>query len=286
MNTDLPDETEAPSPEPRFSGPSARLYWLLRHRHDKRAGEWAVFTEFPVGQRFLDVFAVNTWQSSAYRSVAYEIKVSRADFDREIRDPDKRLAAENLADECFFVVPAGLLRPDEVPEGWGLIVATANGLKVVKKAMQRQPAPWPRSVSAMIARRSADPPPPPHPGALWAHAGREVTAEELTELCRGVLPGVVAQAVAEQIASLREQERAAAMREIRRDVLHAENHVLSVLADFMGKRPHQITADGVRDWLAARAGGLSRSTLRDLRAAHRALGRLVETAEPADPVDR
>lgn len=124
---------------------------------------------------------MNLWPSSQFRSIAYEIKVSRSDFMREMKDPSKRAHAENHAGECFFVAPNGLVRVDEVPEGWGLLECTSGGLRQVKAATQRKIAPWPLSFMASIARRSAEPVTRVEP-ALWKYAGEEITAEQLLKM--------------------------------------------------------------------------------------------------------
>lgn len=53
--------------------------------------------------------------------IAIEIKVSRADFFSDIRNPAKQAPWRELADRHAYAVPAGLVRMDEVPAGSGLI---------------------------------------------------------------------------------------------------------------------------------------------------------------------
>jgi len=56
-----------------------------------------------------------------YERIGLEIKISRADFLREVRDPGKRDAWHSMVHRFAYVVPKGLIRKDEVPAGCGLI---------------------------------------------------------------------------------------------------------------------------------------------------------------------
>lgn len=68
----------------------------------------------------VDLYVVNLWPSKGCRLIAYEVKVSRADFLAEIRNPDKRAQAWAISTEYTFVTPQGLVKPDEVPDECGL----------------------------------------------------------------------------------------------------------------------------------------------------------------------
>lgn len=160
------------------------MYELLKHRHP--APEWATFAELNIGTgsnggRWIDFYAMNCYPSKGNLKVAYEIKASRADFLREMKQPNKRAAAEKLADECYFVAPHGLIAADEIPEGWGLIVMNKGGLRMVKQAKQRRIETLPISFVLSIARRSSEPA-PELPAAIWVYAGQEIPADKLREI--------------------------------------------------------------------------------------------------------
>lgn len=91
----------------------------LRKLHDRRNG-WELFPEFQLWTRRVDALAVRLYNSGP-PIVAYEIKVERGDFLAEMRSPDKRAEAEEIAAECWFAAPKGLIAPEELPEGWGLV---------------------------------------------------------------------------------------------------------------------------------------------------------------------
>ena len=50
-----------------------------------------------------------------------EAKVSRADFLADRKKPWRARPELGMGDWRFYVAPAGMLQPDEIPEGWGLL---------------------------------------------------------------------------------------------------------------------------------------------------------------------
>ena len=166
-----------------------KIIELLYARHPKP--EWACFAELRNGtgsaySRTIDFLAINCYPSKRFRTVAYEIKVSRHDFTNEISDPSKRAYAEKFAHECYFAMPKGLVAKDEIPEGWGLLECTAGGLRRTKIATQRENVDWPHSFMVSIARRCADEP-SPLPAATWKLEGKEVDEEQLIAVAESTL---------------------------------------------------------------------------------------------------
>jgi hypothetical protein len=53
---------------------------------------------------------------------AIEVKVSRSDFLADVRNPDKQAPWRRLAHRHAYAVPAGLVTPQELPAGSGLLV--------------------------------------------------------------------------------------------------------------------------------------------------------------------
>lgn len=169
---------------------TTQIVELLRIRHP--APEWATFVELAnstgyqhsVASRRLDFYAFNVWPSKKFWRVAYEIKVTRGDFDRELTDPSKRQFAWDFSNEAFFATPAGMVLPDEVPEGWGLVELTKGGLRKKKQAQQHEIAdPLPLFFVASLARQSGMPP-NDLPAVLWQHAGGLVTKEQLCQIAQ------------------------------------------------------------------------------------------------------
>src|SRR5260370_33864014 len=67
-------------------------------------------------------------------SVLVESKVSRADFLAD-RDKPFRLKPEiGVGCERYYLAPRGLIRPEELPAGWGLLEAGGRALERGKAA--------------------------------------------------------------------------------------------------------------------------------------------------------
>ncbi|PWK05259.1 MmcB family DNA repair protein [Tumebacillus permanentifrigoris] len=133
----------------------------LRNRHKPQStmsAEWAVLSELRVStginikklkqnlQQRIDVWAINCFPSKGFHRIAYEIKVSRADFLHEIKHPEKRQRALELSHQFYFVVPKGLVKPEEIPEECGLMyVDDKLRTRIVKEAPIREntaPPDW------------------------------------------------------------------------------------------------------------------------------------------------
>lgn len=85
----------------------------------------------------IDAWAMNLWPSKKLERLAFEIKISRSDFLREIKQPSKRKAGLLASNEFYFVTPSGLLKKEEIPVECGLMEFNAAGEMFVKLA-----APW------------------------------------------------------------------------------------------------------------------------------------------------
>lgn len=151
------------------------------------SGEWQVYFELRNGTggdwggRSVDAFALGMIPSKRYWRVAYEIKVSRTDFLRELNQPEKREWAEEVAHEFYFVVPAGIVKPEEVPEGCGLLVLQKNGLKKAVPAKQRHERRAFTTAEQMALIRSAQDM-REHP--FWYYQQRALTDRDLRELLK------------------------------------------------------------------------------------------------------
>jgi hypothetical protein len=91
--------------------------------------------------RTADAVAFSLWPSRGLYLHGFEIKVHRGDWLNEMRNPAK---AEEHAQFCQYwslVVAEGIADPIEVPLGWGLIIASNDGLTEVRKAPHRDAAP-------------------------------------------------------------------------------------------------------------------------------------------------
>jgi len=247
---------------------------LLRHRHSGL--EWATFVELnegtgSFGGRRIDFFAFNLWPSKKYLKIAYEIKVSRSDFFKELDDPRKREPAERLANECYFATPVGMVQPDEVPEGWGLIEMIANGLRIKKRAQQRQVDTLPMPFVASLARQSSLPD-PELPVATWLLAGQEITRDDLLEAAGTVKERVIRDLRFQLREEFRKSDEYEALRDLRQ-----------VIGRYAG---YGISRDSERfeEWLKENMNGSNGEERppvphfyqRQISTAYRALGKMME----------
>lgn len=101
-----------------------------------------------------DAIVVGFTQAQGRVMEGFEIKVSRADWLHELKNPTK---SEVWASNCmrwWIVAPRDIIKPGELPEAWGHMAPNANGtgLRVVKQAPLRAVSPsWEASI-AFIAR--------------------------------------------------------------------------------------------------------------------------------------
>lgn len=74
--------------------------------------------------------------------IGVEIKVSRSDMRRELKDPAKaRIFAERVHD-WFVAAPAGVLRGSDVPPHWGWMTVDDGGVRRVREPRRITPVPW------------------------------------------------------------------------------------------------------------------------------------------------
>jgi hypothetical protein len=90
---------------------------------------------FCQGARRCDLWTISANSSAGFKARAYEVKISRADFRRDtaIKQREARL----FSDQFFYVTPAQLIRPDEVPDWAGLIEYRDGRFKTVINAPYR-----------------------------------------------------------------------------------------------------------------------------------------------------
>lgn len=99
---------------------------LKRVRHSD--AQWIFLEELRLGTGFsrnsdqrMDAWAMHTYPSHGHHRVAYEVKVTRADFRQEIRTPSKRRHALLWSNVFYFVAPVGVVPREEVPPECGLL---------------------------------------------------------------------------------------------------------------------------------------------------------------------
>lgn len=117
------------------------LLKMIRARYQPT--EWAVLDELHDGTggaatRRFDAVAFNCWPSRGMLRLGFEIKVSRADFSKELANHEKRAALEKHCHEAYFVVGPDVCKPREIPEPWGLLEVRGDKLHCTHKAPHRK----------------------------------------------------------------------------------------------------------------------------------------------------
>lgn len=121
---------------------TARLNRLLRVRHLGKDGAngdaWAYFTEvrnqtgFGRGTtRSADAIAMSLWPSRGLALHGFEVKASRADWLREMREPGKSDDFIRYCDHWWLVTEPGIVEAGELPKTWGHL--ERRGSKLIQK---------------------------------------------------------------------------------------------------------------------------------------------------------
>lgn len=72
-----------------------------------------------ISQRRIDLFMISSEKGNY--TTAFEIKVSRGDFLKDIKDEAKQRGARLYSSNFYYVAPKGLLKPEEIPMWAGLL---------------------------------------------------------------------------------------------------------------------------------------------------------------------
>lgn len=124
-------------------------------RHQRAPGD-VLLHEVPSEEgRSADAVLVRCWKSRGYELHGFEIKVSRSDWLRELKAPEKAEPIARYMNRWFIVAPAGVVKADELPSTWGLMQYRADGkLVVAHPAPKLSPAPVDRAFLAILVRRA------------------------------------------------------------------------------------------------------------------------------------
>ena len=137
--------------KPKFSLSTGEITHAARKLFN--SNEWLILEELfiPGFQNRVDVWAIcigsldakarlNKYKWTAHKlgfehlSIhAIEVKASRADFQKELKNPTKRTAAILFSNYYSFAAPRGIIELEEVPEGLGYIEIQGMKPKIIKK---------------------------------------------------------------------------------------------------------------------------------------------------------
>lgn len=128
---------------------------MLRERHGGR--DWAFFPQVPDGtgmnqRRTADAVAMSLWPSRGLEIHGFEIKVSRTDWQKELKDPSKADSICQYCDRWWIVAPKGIVKKDELPKTWGLMEANGDGLRIAVQSPVKDAVPVDRAFVAGLFR--------------------------------------------------------------------------------------------------------------------------------------
>lgn len=106
--------------------------------------------------RSVDAVVMSLWPSLGLELWGMEIKISRGDWLRELRAPEKASEVFSYFDRWFLVAPADVVKPDELPEPWGWFIPESGKLRKARDAsLNPSPKQIDRNVLAALLRRTA-----------------------------------------------------------------------------------------------------------------------------------
>lgn len=140
------------------------------------------------------------YQGSRLALHGHEIKVSRSDWLTELADPAKADAFKRYMHHWWLVVPdAKIVKPGELPEGWGLLALSGSGDKLRAKVAAPRLNPEPLPLDMAITLMGA--------AARTAHREPHRRDAPLTYTANGTLCGLCGQSYPCAVHQPRETNR-------------------------------------------------------------------------------
>ncbi|MDN7724908.1 hypothetical protein [Burkholderia gladioli] len=167
--------------------------------HLRGASDRLVWTDMqlgPAGSPRPDVYSVPC-SFARFQPVAYECKISVADFRRDVT-AGKWTSYLRFAAGVIFAAPAGLLKKDDIPPGCGLIVRGPDGWRTLKGPTLKNMENLPRDAWVKLIIDGL-----PREIERQKCQGRaEIVSEwKLTHLLRAKLGDLVADAVRDRLSA-------------------------------------------------------------------------------------
>lgn len=147
-----------------MSDPAPAPFNVCRALEERFSGEgWATFYEvrngtgFAKSPRSADMLAMNTWPSRGLELHGIEVKASRSDWLKELKDPAK--ADEGIYKYCdrwwLAVDDPKIVVKSELPKTWGLLAPRGGKLVAVVDAERLSPVPLDRAFVASLVRHAS-----------------------------------------------------------------------------------------------------------------------------------
>lgn len=104
---------------------------------------------------YADGVAINMWSSRGYAITGLEVKASRSDWLRELKQPEKSEPILTKCDFWYLVAPDEVYQIDEVPISWGILSFKDGKLREKRKAPKLEPKAITRAFVAQMFRRGS-----------------------------------------------------------------------------------------------------------------------------------
>jgi len=104
-------------------------------------------------RRRADALVLNLWPSRGMELVGYEIKVSRADWLHEMKQPEKAWPVMQYCDRWTLIAAPGVAVPAEIPLNWGFIEFDGKKARVIKPAPVLEAKPISRTFLGAMVRK-------------------------------------------------------------------------------------------------------------------------------------
>jgi hypothetical protein len=261
---------------------------LLQERYP--LPEWALVFELNKGvgaygtDRRADAAAFNCYPSKKLVRHAFEFKTDRGDFIRELNNPKKREWLESNFHETYFVTPHKLVKEKEIPEGWGLLVATSKGdtLRRTVIARHRDVPALPEKIALSAIRSLANS--LSNLNLPYVLDGREVKKEEVQEYVDEVLT--------HQHETLRKrlntvEEERLELSDLRGKLIGPFRELRTAIGEFSWQEDRQLLSDpeeiittaAVQEWLQQIKRAKIIQLLKPIISARDALSKLIDSVK-------
>ena len=120
--------------------------------------EFITLPEFVLveARRRLDAIAFCPWPSRGFPLVGFDFKEQRQDWLNELKGGVKTEESAAFCDQFWLVSPKDIIRPDEVPEGFGFLEKRGDRLFQIVEAPERRAVPLTKAVLARFVDRLSD----------------------------------------------------------------------------------------------------------------------------------
>jgi hypothetical protein len=107
--------------------------------------------------RSADAIVIGLWPSRGCLIEGMELKISRSDWLRELKKPEKAEAFFEFCDRWWVIASTpDIVRLEELPPTWGLMVPRAGGMGVIRQAPELKPTPVDRYLLAAMMKRATN----------------------------------------------------------------------------------------------------------------------------------